>query len=115
MGLSLNRHPLPQVLRKFGINEQKMKQIILYITLLLLGTAFQQCSYSQTTPPKKETMSTEKKDKHAGYSRTDTSKVNMTEEEWKKALPAEIYNIARLKGTERPGTSAFEHSKEKGT
>jgi peptide-methionine (R)-S-oxide reductase len=92
-----------------------MKRIILYIPLLLLGAAFQQCSYSQTTPPKKETMSTEKKDKHAAYSRSDTAKVNLSDEEWRKVLPAEIYNIARLKGTESPGTSIYEHSKEKGT
>src|SRR5918999_191780 len=92
-----------------------MMRIILYTSILLLGAAFQQCTYSQSTPPKKETMSTEKKDKHAAYSRTDTSKLNLSDEEWKKVLPAEIYNIARLKGTERPGTSEFEHSKEKGT
>lgn len=60
-------------------------------------------------------MNTDKKDKHAAYSRTDTSKLNLSDEEWKKVLPAEIYNIARLKGTERAGTSAFEHSKDKGT
>lgn len=49
------------------------------------------------------------------YSRTDTSKVNLNEEEWKKVLDPEVYYIARMKGTERPGTSAFEHSKEVGT
>ena len=49
------------------------------------------------------------------YSRTDRSKVNLTEEEWKKALPADVYYIARQKGTERPWTSKFEHSKEIGT
>ena len=60
-------------------------------------------------------MNTDKKDKHAAYSRTDTTKLNLSDEEWKKVLPADIYNIARLKGTERPGSSPFEHSKEKGT
>lgn len=49
------------------------------------------------------------------YSRTDSSKVALTDEEWKKVLPEEVYYIARMKGTERPGTSAFEHSKEVGT
>lgn len=49
------------------------------------------------------------------YSNTDTSKVNLSDEEWKKILPAEIYQIARQKGTERPGSSIFEHSKEVGT
>ena len=60
-------------------------------------------------------MNTEKKDKHAAYSHNDTSKVNLTDEEWKRILPAEVYNIARLKGTERPGSSPYEHSKEVGT
>ena len=92
-----------------------MKRILLYMAILLLGFASQQCSYSQATTPKKASMNTDKKDKHAAYSRTDTSKLNLSDEEWKKVLPAEIYNIARLKGTERPGTSEFEHSKEKGT
>ena len=49
------------------------------------------------------------------YSRTDSSKVNLTEEEWKKILPKEVYYIARQKGTERPWTSKFETSKEVGT
>ncbi len=42
-------------------------------------------------------------------------KVNKSNEEWKKILSPEIYNIARLKGTERPFTSEFETSKEIGT
>lgn len=49
------------------------------------------------------------------YSRTDTSKVNVSEDEWKKILPKEVYNISRLKGTERPWTSPYEESKEIGT
>ena len=49
------------------------------------------------------------------YSNTDTSKVTMTEEEWKKALPEDVYYIARQKGTERPWTSKFESATEIGT
>lgn len=49
------------------------------------------------------------------YSRTDTSKVSMSDEEWKRILPADVYNIAREKGTERPWTSKLEDSKEIGT
>lgn len=49
------------------------------------------------------------------YSRTDSSKVALTEEEWKKVLPQEVYYISRQKGTERPWTSKFETSKEVGT
>ncbi|WP_138481387.1 peptide-methionine (R)-S-oxide reductase MsrB [Dyadobacter bucti] len=49
------------------------------------------------------------------YSRTDTSKVIKSNQEWQKLLSPEVYNIARLKGTERPFTSKYEHSKEIGT
>ena len=49
------------------------------------------------------------------YSRTDSKEVNLSEEEWKKVLPTEVYYIARQKGTERPWTSKYEHSKEIGT
>lgn len=34
------------------------------------------------------------------YSRTDTTKLNVSDEEWKKVLPDSIYHIAREKGTE---------------
>ena len=45
----------------------------------------------------------------------DSSLVNRTDEEWQKILPADVYYIARQKGTERPFTSKYEHSKEIGT
>lgn len=74
----------------------------------------QQCTYSQSANIKKASMDTNKNENKV-YSRTDTSKVALTEEEWKKILPAEVYHIARQKGTERPWTSKYEHSKEIGT
>lgn len=35
------------------------------------------------------------------YSRTDTTHLSVSDAEWKKFLPKEIYHIAREKGTER--------------
>ena len=49
------------------------------------------------------------------YSQSDSSKVVLPDEEWKKILSPEVYNIARQKGTERPWSSKFENSKEIGT
>lgn len=60
-------------------------------------------------------MDSTKKENNPVYSRTDSVKVNLTDEQWKKILPADVYQIARQKGTERPWTSKFEHSKEIGT
>lgn len=96
-------------------NTKHMKRVLIMSMMIVLSLSFQQCSYSQSSPTaKKETMDT-KKDNNPAYSRIDTSKVNLTEEQWKKALPEDVYYIARMKGTERPWTSKFENFKEVGT
>jgi peptide-methionine (R)-S-oxide reductase len=53
--------------------------------------------------------------KNPAYSRTDSAGVTLSNDEWKKILPEEVYRIAREKGTEAPYTSPFEESKEIGT
>jgi peptide-methionine (R)-S-oxide reductase len=60
-------------------------------------------------------MDTVKKAASPVYSRNDTSKVDLSNDEWKKLLPKDVYDVARLKGTERPWTSKFEKSKDIGT
>jgi len=55
------------------------------------------------------------KKNNPAFSTTDSSPVNMSNEEWKKILPADVYRVAREKGTERPWTSPYETSKEIGT
>jgi len=93
-----------------------MKSSIRLSLLALLCGLLQQCSYSQNnhSPAKTANMDSIKKNNPV-YSNSDTSKVNMSEDEWKKVLPADVYQIARLKGTERPWTSKFESFKEVGT
>jgi peptide-methionine (R)-S-oxide reductase len=83
--------------------------------VILLAISVQCCSsFSQRTNNiKTSTMDSLKKS--TTYSHTDTAQVNMSDDEWKKVLPKDIYNVARLKGTERPGSSEFEHSEEIGT
>jgi peptide-methionine (R)-S-oxide reductase len=87
------------------------------ILMLAFAGLQQQCSYSQSSSTAKNTNMENKKEekKSPVYSRTDTSKLNLSEEEWKKMLPADVYYIARQKGTERPWTSKYEDSKEVGT
>ncbi len=59
-------------------------------------------------------MDTAKKETNPVYSHSDPTKVHLSNEQWEKILPREVYAVARLKGTERPGSSPFEHSKETG-
>jgi peptide-methionine (R)-S-oxide reductase len=90
--------------------------------VLVLPLAFIHCGYSQNANKKEEKKMESNEKKSVGlqgsnpvYSRTDTAKVNVSEEEWKKILSPDVYYIARMKGTERPWTSRFEGFKEKGT
>lgn len=81
------------------------------ITLLLcgmIGILLQNCYGQPASKPENQKKSPE-------YSHTDTSKVNVGNKDWQKILAPEVYNVARLKGTERPFTSEYEHSKEVGT
>lgn len=47
------------------------------------------------------------KNRHVYYSLTDTGKLNLEEEEWKKILDPELYHIARKHGTEPPFSGKF--------
>lgn len=97
----------------FMINMKFFVKVILAITLVSL---LQQCSFSQTNPTTDKSAKMDSSQKNNPvYSNTDSTKVNMSEEEWKKVLPAEVFYIARQKGTERPWTSKFESFKEVGT
>jgi peptide-methionine (R)-S-oxide reductase len=84
-----------------------MKRYIKTYGILTLAFLFQQC-YSQSNNSKNSIM-----DKNQVH--PDSSVVNRTDEEWQKILPADVFYVARQKGTERPYTSKFEHSKEIGT
>jgi peptide-methionine (R)-S-oxide reductase len=93
-----------------------MHNIFKVALVIGISMIFQYCTYSQGSDKMKTTnMDTSKKADNPVYSHHDTSTVNISEDQWKKILPKDIYNVARLKGTERPGTSPFENSKEVGT
>lgn len=53
--------------------------------------------------------------KHPVYSNNDSTKVTVSNEEWKKLLPKDVFEVARLKGTERPWSSPLEKIKDTGT
>jgi len=49
------------------------------------------------------------------YSRTDTTHLNVSDEEWKKILPPDLYAVARQQATERAFTGKLWDSEAKGT
>lgn len=49
------------------------------------------------------------------YSRTDTATLSVTNAEWKQVLPAEVYEIARERGTEHAFSGKYWKTDDKGT
>jgi peptide-methionine (R)-S-oxide reductase len=88
-----------------------MKQSI--VMMIFFGMAFlhSHCIQGQT-PVKSKKMDD---NKHENYSRQDTSKVTLSDSEWKKRLPADVYHIAREKGTEWAFSGKYWNTKDTGT
>ncbi|HET8838971.1 MAG TPA: peptide-methionine (R)-S-oxide reductase MsrB [Flavobacteriaceae bacterium] len=49
------------------------------------------------------------------YSRTDTTKLNVSNSTWEKILPPDLYAVAREQGTERRFSGKYWNSDAKGT
>lgn len=54
-------------------------------------------------------------EKRAGFLKQNENPQEISNEEWKKILPQDVYHIARQKGTERPGTGKYYQHDEVGT
>ena len=71
---------------------------------------FARCANS----PKNDAMDTGHKN-NPYYSRTDTTHLQISDAEWKKILPADVYDIARRKGTEHAFSGKYWNYTGKGT
>lgn len=74
------------------------------IHLICIAFAFQSCqaqTNEETVHSKSNAMNkNEEKMNNPHYSRTDTTKLVLSDEEWRKILPDSIYQVARKAGTE---------------
>ena len=78
---------------------------MLTVSLFSFGCSSQaQKSNSQNQNDKKMETTNQK---NPYYSRTDTSVLNVSDEDWKKVLPEDVYYIARNKETERAFTGKY--------
>lgn len=81
-------------------------------TIVLASLLISACTNAQVN---KSTNMDSLKNNNPVFSKTDTNKVNLSNAEWKKILPADVYNIAREKGTEMAFTGKYWNSTEGGT
>ena len=97
------------------------RQIVVMAQLLLKGKnpfsalmLFFALSLSSCSNAQNNTIMTDNS-KNKLYSTTDTTPIKASDDEWRKNLDPEVYNIAREKGTERAFTGQFWNHKELGT
>ena len=84
-----------------------MKKLVF---ICLLGAVISSCQAqdkNETIKPMIKTMSNPDKSINPYYSRTDTTKLSVSNEEWKKVLPDSLYKVAREASTEWAFTGKY--------
>ena len=84
------------------------------VATIACSLLFAACSNAQNKTQKSTEM-TEQTIKNPYYSRTDTTHLNVSNEEWKKILPDAVYKIGRLAGTEYAFSGKYWKTDVKGT
>lgn len=89
---------------------------LLFLLPLFIVTA---CGQKTNTQNKTENKTAMKnlmdKPENPYYSNTDTQKLNVSDAEWKKVLPEDVYLVMREANTERAFTGKYWDTDEKGT
>ena len=83
------------------------------IFLILISISLQMCS-QVNKPEKVKKMENTTTKNNPYYSRTDRSKLTISNDEWKKILSPDLYAIAREAATERPFTGKYNQFDELG-
>jgi peptide-methionine (R)-S-oxide reductase len=94
---------------------KSITKLVLLLQLVMLMACAQ--------PAKKESKNIENKIKsnmlskpnNPYYSNTDTTKLVLEDNVWKKVLPPDVYEVSRHANTERPFTGKYWNTEDKGT
>ena len=90
-----------------------------YLTTFFLLLFLQACAQTQKNAVIETTQTTKNMENNNTtdnpyYSRTDRTKLNVPNSEWKKILDPDLYAVAREAHTERPGTGKYNKYDELG-
>ena len=105
------------MLMNFRFNCCKFISMKKVVFLILISLFLQQCAQKKVDLTKPQQQTTMEDNTHANnpyYSRTDKTKLNVSNEEWKKILAPEVYAIAREANTEYPFTGKYNDFDEVG-
>ena len=88
---------------------------IILILYMIMAFTLGACGQSSNVNHTSLNMNTVSKPENPYYSRTDTTKLNLSDAEWKKILPEDLYEVSRHAATERPFTGKYWNADLKGT
>ena len=88
---------------------------IISIPAFIIVLTLNACGQSKNVNQSKLNMNSTIKPENPYYSHTDTTKLSLTDAEWKKVLPADVYEVSRHAATERPFTGKYWNADLKGT
>lgn len=84
------------------------RSIYLLLPIVALMTQCSNVNETDNSPHEEKTINMpQDSGHHSYYSRTDTSKLVLPDETWKKILDADLYEVARHAATERAFTGKF--------
>lgn len=99
-----------------------MKIPKLFACLIVLLAMASACGQTSEHKTRKHTDDTDavsgnviSKPENPYYSNTDKTKLNLSDAEWKKILPEDVYEVSRHADTERPFTGKYYEFDQKGT
>jgi len=87
---------------------------IIGISLFIVFT-LNACGQNKNVKLQTMTMNSTGKPENPYYSNTDTTRLNLTDAEWKKILSDDVYEVSRHAATERPFTGKYWNADLKGT
>lgn len=85
-------------------------RILTYIFI----TFFMMSCFETHQPINSTSMEHQPSKNNPHFSTTDTTKITLSNEEWKKLLPPQLYDVARNSATERPFTGEYNDFDEVG-
>jgi methionine-R-sulfoxide reductase len=87
----------------------------LIILSLVMALSLSACGQSRNVNKSALNMNSISKPENPYYSHSDTNKLNLTDAEWKKVLPEDLYKVSRHAATERAFTGKYLNADVKGT
>lgn len=97
------------------INIQKISLLYCALLFSMAGCAGQGIKNQHMENSVTQSGKTTGHENNPYYSRTDTEVLHVSNEEWKKILPPDLYNVAREQGTEAPFKGKYWNSDQIGT